>query len=34
MVTLASGVIMLVLGAVLLGEQLLPLFNGAPGAGA
>jgi threonine/homoserine/homoserine lactone efflux protein len=29
MVTLASGVIMVVLGAALLGEQLLPMFSGA-----
>jgi threonine/homoserine/homoserine lactone efflux protein len=29
MVTLASGVIMVALGAALLGEQLLPMFSGA-----
>jgi threonine/homoserine/homoserine lactone efflux protein len=34
MVTLASGVIMVALGAVLLGEQLLPMFSGARFAGS
>lgn len=34
MVTLASGVIMVALGAALLGEQLLPMFSGARFAGS
>jgi threonine/homoserine/homoserine lactone efflux protein len=34
LVTLASGVIMVALGAALLGEQLLPMFSGARFAGS